>query len=741
MLIYSGLVGGLFVGALWIRNPNVSSSVLPIALGAGTLLGLAFAEIRRIGSANWRSIAAAAVATILVGVALYYLEQDEVLHRGSDSTAGRMLGVHLLLGLPFFYLLTFCGRTEESEAEFAAICASMAIGVWLINLTPSVPSLALVIPATLYALYTRYTMPGLRVFKHTLRGFSYHQMGRIRPALKSFRRALELDPKNKMALDGLAKAHSRIDPRQIANDPETRALLDLDLCLNRVGRLLFQQSVDSAQLEEVRQLLELIAAQSPDRKPETEYWHAVADMRAKNAEWAANRLANVLDPSAWTANDAPSRETILFPAWQLALLRSSDLTARVGKPQLALPARRMEAIAAVERILAQQPQDTEGWEMKRFLYEGVTEAEYNGRPPVNGEFDGFYARELGLALINDAARWRRGIEFLRLAAMSLPQHAPSICVQMAQALERSGEIDSAQNCYKFMRDAGLYYGPKNLPEDERNLFFAMIKRAADEAAARNDPQTAIANLKIFAENDRAGIEVYRQLAEMHERAGDALGAMHFTNIGLVYNSADRDLLARKDKYYYSVTPEQILQAPEHIRNGLDLAYCMNKAREILGHRNADLDSIDWALHLTDLARKFRPDLIEPKLMWARCMLWKGERDRALQMLEDIHEKKPEKLSGSEEDAWFRCVQILGDLYLNDYGRADLAVPCYMEFRNSPKSGADTLFKLGQAYEALGDAAKACRFYEQVTGYTEHPKYYDAQEAMSRLRQGPSTQGA
>src|SRR5262245_21272683 len=68
MLIYSGLVGGLLLGALWIRNPNVSSSVLPITVGAGTLLGLAFAEIRRIGSANGRSIAAAAVATILVGV-------------------------------------------------------------------------------------------------------------------------------------------------------------------------------------------------------------------------------------------------------------------------------------------------------------------------------------------------------------------------------------------------------------------------------------------------------------------------------------------------------------------------------------------------------------------------------------------------------------------------------------------------------------------------------------------------
>src|SRR5262249_6644609 len=158
----------------------------------------------------------------------------------------------------------------------------------------------------------------------------------------------------------------------------------------------------------------------------------------------------------------------------------------------------------------------------------------------------------------DAVRWRRGVEFLRMAAMSLPQHAPSLCLQMAKALERSGEIDSAQKCYAYIRESGLFYGPKNLPEDERNIFFTVIKRLYDEAAARDDYQAAIANLKVFAENDRAGIDVYRQLAEMHERHGDALGAMHYTNIGLVYNSSDRDLLARKDKTYYSVMPEQLL---------------------------------------------------------------------------------------------------------------------------------------------------------------------------------------
>ena len=53
-----------------------------------------------------------------------------------------------------------------------------------------------------------------------------------------------------------------------------------------------------------------------------------------------------------------------------------------------------------------------------------------------------------------------------------------------------------------------------------------------------------------------------------------------------------------------------------------------------------------------------------------------------------------------------------------------------------QSAADILlFKLGQAYEALGDIPRAVRSYEQVTGYTEHPRYYEATEAVRRLKQG------
>jgi tetratricopeptide (TPR) repeat protein len=221
---------------------------------------------------------------------------------------------------------------------------------------------------------------------------------------------------------------------------------------------------------------------------------------------------------------------------------------------------------------------------------------------------------------------------------------------------------------------------------------------------------------------------------MHERLGDAVGALHFNDLAMVYNAGDPDLLTRKDRYYFSVTPDQLRQAPESIRKGIDLDYCLKKSRQVLSARNNDLESIDWALHLAELASTMRPELIEPRVLRARALIWKGERDQALQILEDTRENKPEKFAvGSDEDAWYRLQQMLGDLYLNDYARPDLAVPCYLAFRESVKSGADTLFKLGQAHEALGDLPRALSYFEQVVGYTEHPRYYDAQEALRRLR--------
>jgi tetratricopeptide (TPR) repeat protein len=78
-------------------------------------------------------------------------------------------------------------------------------------------------------------------------------------------------------------------------------------------------------------------------------------------------------------------------------------------------------------------------------------------------------------------------------------------------------------------------------------------------------------------------------------------------------------------------------------------------------------------------------------------------------------------------------RLLGDLYLGELSRPDLAVPCYQEFRQSAKSGADTSYKLGQAYEQLGDKARAVKCYQQVVSFDGHPLAGEAHDALYRLQ--------
>src|SRR4029077_17963958 len=105
------------------------------------------------------------------------------------------------------------------------------------------------------------------------------------------------------------------------------------------------------------------------------YWRAVAHTHARQYEQSAADLERVLAGQSYAADD-PNRRAILFDAWQLALTLHPELNRRVGTPQLAIPGRRMEAIAAVERRLAEQPADQDGWELKRILYSQLTEADY-----------------------------------------------------------------------------------------------------------------------------------------------------------------------------------------------------------------------------------------------------------------------------------------------------------------------------------------------------------------------------
>jgi len=732
-LVYAGVLLGLAVGAFSIHKGGEDNARLLASMGGGAALGGVFWLLRDVRNRKVRLWLGLALAAALVGGAIALLWFRPALLLPEER---HMVGVLLLVGIPLFYLLTFAGLVEESEVEIAAICAALGVGLWILgeNMSPNFQILSLALPVVVYYVYTRHILGGLRVFKHVLRAVSFARIGRHRLALLSLTRALELDPNNALARETLWNVHRQMDFNEVVRQPETLALVNYELCLDRVASLLLPSGPTAAHLQEAHRLLDLVASQRADMLPRCDYWRAVAYTHQRQYDNATEALVKVLASSDST-RDNPHRLAVLFSAWQLALVLHPELNRRAGTPQLNEPGRRMEAIAAVERRLAASADDASAWDLKRLLYSELTEAEYQetaGTEKPARDFDHAYVQQLGLALINDPTRWQRGGEYLRMAARGLPNLGPSLYIQIAKASERAGEIDGVWHNYELAKRAGRSAGPKNLSEEDRHTYFAVVKLLADTALAANENDAAIENYKLYTEYERAGVETYRALAELYKRKADVWSGLRCTEKGLTYNSQDKDLLTRKDEYYYSIAPEDLRSRLDSVRKWFDVSYCVTKARTLLDRHASDLDLVDWAAHLAELAQAAQPGSMVARVLRARVRRLRGEIDEAIALLDEVRNNKPEKFpSDEEEEAWYLSNRLLGDLYLQE--KPDLAVQCFQEFRKSSKSGADTMYKLGRAYENLGDRVRAVKCYKQVVAYESHPLAPDAHDALQRLQ--------
>jgi tetratricopeptide (TPR) repeat protein len=748
-LVYAGILGGTLGGTFLIPGAGMDGLLAP-TLGGGVVLGIGFDLLQYVRRRGVRRALILGLATCLVVAALLWLGYLGDFTKTYPLEHPALFGTQLMLGIPFFFLLTFAGLAEESEVEIGAACALLGLGMATLPGFAGDPRwsrVPFVLAIGIYLVYVVRILPGLRVLKHVFRGKSYARIGRHRLALQSYRRALQLDPKNSLAREGYWEIHRALDLHQLANDPETLALVDLDLCLDRAAALLVEPHPTAGQLDEAHRLLELVVSQRPGLAPAGDYWRAVAYVHAQDYDRAAVDLQRLLDPSTYGRDD-PQRLAMLLPGWQLALTLHEQMRQRVGEPQLSRPGRRMEAIAAVERQMAATPEDPEVMPLKRLLYHDLTEEEYaegvkaetkaaegEGQAPTLPPFDYHYVRHLGQALLNDPQRWRRGAEYFRMAAHGLPALGPTFYVQIAQTCDRNGDPDGAWHHYELAKRCGRAVGARNLADPERETYFAVVKMLADYAKENGNVEAAIENYHYYAESERSGVETLRTLADLYEQKGDAFGALRVNDQALLYNGRDKDLLARKDRYYYSVMPEELKPRLEWAKTAFDVDYCLRKAKSILDSNFEDYEWLDVANHLVQLALTVRPEDRMARVLLARVKLRLGEREEALALLGGAREPRPEKFVSSEdEDAWYTSCQMLGDLYA-EAGRPDQAISCYTDFRKSAKSGARTLYKLGQAYEQLGDPVQAKKFYKQVTAYDGNPLTSDAYDALHRLETG------
>ena len=672
------------------------------------------------------------------------------------------LGIYILLGLPFFYLLTFSGEAEESEVEIMTLCAALGVALYLVGFGTGLGGAApFLIPVTLYFVYATRILPGLRVFKHVLRGYSYMNVGRLPLAIRFFRRALELNPQNQLANEGMLTLHNNLTLSKLDRDPELLESLDFGLCLDRAAALLMTPPTAQAR-DEAEKFLALVEQKKPVYGAKIDYLRAISFIHAKQYEPAAETLSRLLSPET-PGYHVGLRKGVYFDALYLALDGPKGLTDRLGWNEMNKPGRRMEAIAAVERKLTADPAHEKAKEYRTMLYSQLSEGEFvavaaAGEPK---EFNYEYVEQLGYQLVDetDPDRRDRGTGYLRIAGRGLPERGPGIFKKLADVSEKLGDYTTARGYTEQIKRIGERVGPRNLAKDQREIYYAALRKLAAEAEAAGDKikaeadaadaqgdaanrmlkdaeakplyEAAIGYLREYLDGGGgSALEAYRKIAELYGKMRDALNAVLNTEAALAYSGSDPDLARKRDTYYYSVSIERLTAAKENVGKWFDVGYCVKKAMSVLNAKDADADLLDWATHLTRLAKVLEPTSNRTRLVESRCLLRRGERDAGLTLLEDIREGQ--KGSGDEEEAWYNATKILGQLYLEELNRPDLALRAYVDYKEYHKSGADTLFQIARCYEAQNDLPNAAKFYNAVTAYEEHPRYWDAKEALKRL---------
>ncbi|MCS6866807.1 MAG: hypothetical protein RMJ56_08805 [Gemmataceae bacterium] len=755
------------------HEPPVGDWLTYCAIG-GAILGFGLYRMRQMEDNTWRFFIGLVIAAVMVYLASEYIMDITVPDKADpqkrvplfDSADARFhLGIYLLLGLPFFYILTFSGEAEESEVEIMVLCGMLGIALHLIGFARMLGGTApFLIPMAIYFVYATRLLPGLRVFKHVLRGFSYMQAGALALAIRFFRRALELNPASELANEGMLRLHRNLTLSTLENDPELVEALDFRLCLDRAAALLMTPPSPAAR-DEAEKFLNLVEKKKPALLARVDYLRAVALVHAKDYAAAAEVLSRVLNPETPGYHPAV-RQQVLFEAWSLALDGPSPLTERLGWPELNKPGRRMELIGAVERQLKAQPNHAKAKEYQTMLYSQLTESEFVAAAvlglPTDFNYD--YVEQLGYQLVddNDPDRRERGMAYLRIAGRGLPARGPSIFKKLADVAEKLGHRDEMRSYTEQIKTVAEAVGPANLAKEQRDIYLKAlqklaafaeeegdaIKAEADAADARGDSATrqakdaeakpyyeaAIREWRAYRDGGGGQLrEMYRKVAELYAKMRDPLNALVNCTAGLQYDSTDADLLRKRDSYYYSVPIERLAEAKDRVKGWFDVSYCIKKAMSVLNLKEADADLLDWATHLTRLAKVMEPTSNRVRFAEARCLLRRGERATGIQLLEDIRES--EKGSGDEEEAWYNANKLLGQLYLEELGRPDLALRAFVDFKNYHKSGADTLFQIARCYEALGDLPQAIKFYNAVTAYTEHPRYWEAKDALRRLGKG------
>ncbi len=736
-LIYTGVLAGLLMGAGLVTFvlTQWTATELGLALGIGLALGVVLVGLRLIAQRNIRRAAVLALGVAAVGLFIFYLFRAEL----PASFHLYTFGMHLLLAVPVFYLLTISGRIEETEIEIGLVCALLGIALWVM-LSSAFQLVAMLIPIVIYVGYTQYLLKDMQAFKALLRGMGHARLGATAEALTSYRRALHFSPNHKGAKQELWRVHRQIDLRQVHQDERLLKLIDFELCLQRARDLLFAEKITPEQIGEAKQLLDLVNDQRPQLRPAVLYYRVVAYTHANELDKAEQTLKQILDDSQFSPEEKASRQTILVPAWQLALMQHGELRKRVGEPLLQ-SGLRMTAIAAVEYAASKAPLTPEEQELKARLYTDVTLAEYDREAGSDLQqqaslFDHKFVYDRGLDLLDDAKTYERGVELLAIAVRGQPKHAAAVWKLSADAAIHHGDTKLTRQAQNEVKAWTKLLGLKEISTESQAAYFATVKQLGEAAyheamAGRQAPEAALENLLLASEAPQSGVDTLRMLADLYELQGNVVQTMHYNEQCLMYDGKNKHFLERKDRLYVSLSEEDLVTHKEKLNKLIDLNYLVNKPKEILENKNCGPEQLDWAKHLAKLLTAAAPERVAGWAMLGRLFLRLGQADNGVKALEYAYQLgQDSKPSGDDLDQWYLACRILGDYYLQQQRYAE-AQECLKSFSQSTKSGADTHYKLGQIAEGLGDLAKAKNHYQSANMF-DHPQKYEVSQALERL---------
>jgi len=657
---------------------------------------------------------------------------------GPDDPWLASLFLGLLAGWSALMLLAK-SPADDGGAELSLACVLLGAALAVALPAPVRPA-ALLAPGLLFLLVNRWLLRPLQALQLTLEALGHEGRGQAREALECLHAAARLQPDAPWVLAGAWRVQRHLEPSDLRTDPRLLELIDPDRCMQRAEAILLRRPPPGpVLLEEARRLLSLVVERAPQRRPEAVYWQTVADLHGGDMELAAERLRELLDERTATPDQRDSRRAVLTRGWELALWLHPRMVEKVGLPLLAA-GRRFDALAAAEEALKQRPGDPLAIQIKQRLYPEVTRAEYEreaGTDPkvAASGFDHRFCADLARSFLGDASRWRRGVELMELAARGLPGEAPLLLDQARQAALRHGDAALAAALLDQTKRAGLVHGAEVLTEPARQVWWATLKALAEAALSRGDRAAALENLRLYAESPLGGADTQRLIADLSVQEGDITGALIANARCLVYDANRPDHLALRDRCYFSLTPELLRADWSRLASAFDAGYCVQKARALLDTPGSGPPQAEWAGKLARLVLAIDPEHVAAKVQLARSFL--ALKDPAsvaggyalLGEAFRIGQSKP--LDEATREDWYLACRLLGDHHL-EQGRPAEAIACLSAYRKCSRSGANTLFKLGQAHEQLGQVDQARVCYDHVA-YYNHPLAAQAKAALARLK--------